>query len=130
MDEVYVSDNNRYLDAMFSQIREEGLRDYLIRSLSVEHMFSKVTQVKYRGAPIYFERDDKKSIQNHFALTVSLKTAVEYILSFGLSDITLKSPDTKVFMSRELFVEKYELIKSTDNPRLKRSYQCLFDLWR
>lgn len=64
-----------------------------------------------------------------YAVVVSLMEIVEFTLEFGLSGISVFTPNGKVFMSRQLLVEKYELIERCCNDeKLKKAYNFLFSL--
>ena len=67
---------------------------------------------------------------NQFAVIVNFKNAVDYVLSFGIAGLTVKTSTGEVFMSRELLVEKYEMIEMyCDDEKLNAAYQWLFELW-
>lgn len=146
LEDIFENTDNSKLEKLFQKdprdwdevIREIGNSSlWVLLSLSKES-----TYVSYSGLFNIFQDNPfsysdtvtlftQNSIGNQYALTVSFKTAVDYVLSFGISGITIKtSDDDEVFLSRQLLVDKYDLIESYYDERLKRAYQCLFDLWR
>lgn len=62
-----------------------------------------------------------------YALVVNFKTAVDHVLNFGLTGIGIATPDGEVYMSRQLLVDKYEMIeKYCNDERLKHAHECIF----
>ena len=70
-----------------------------------------------------------KSIGNQYALIISFKKAVDHVLKFGLTGLKVHTSYGSEYMSRDLLVEKYELIEEfCDDERLRQSHECLFKL--
>jgi hypothetical protein len=70
-----------------------------------------------------------KSIGNQYAIIVSFKKAVDHVLNFGLTGLKVYTSYGSEYMSRDLLVEKYELIeRHCTDERLAQAHECLFKL--
>ena len=68
-----------------------------------------------------------KSIGNQYALVISFKKAVDHVLKFGLRGLKVFTSYGSEYMSRDLLIEKYELIEEyCDDERLRQAHECLF----
>ena len=86
----------------------------------------------FRFGPFGFNTDIAVSttadIPGHeYAVIVNFKDMVDHALNFGLSEITVSTPKGEVRMSRQLLIEKYEMIeKYCDDSKIKQSHECIF----
>jgi hypothetical protein len=71
-----------------------------------------------------------KDLQGYqYAVIVNIKKAFDHILNFGLEGLTIHTSKEDAYMSRNLIIEKYELIeKCCDDKRLKHSHECIFKI--
>ena len=62
------------------------------------------------------------------AVIVNFKKVVDHVFKFGLPELTISTPHGDVVMSRNLLIDKYELIEEYCNDKkLKLSYECVFE---
>jgi hypothetical protein len=67
--------------------------------------------------------------ESQYAVIINFKKAVDHVLKFGLAGLAIRTPAGEAFMSRNLLIEKYELIeKYCDDEKLKKSHEFIFKL--
>lgn len=63
-----------------------------------------------------------------YAVIVNFKNVVDHVFKFGLPELTISTPHGDAVMSRNLLIDKYELIEEYCNDeKLKLSYECVFE---
>lgn len=85
----------------------------------------------FMSDPFGFNREisvsTASSIGNQYAVIINFKKAVDHVLKFGLTGLKVYTAYGSEYMSRDLLIEKYELIeKHCDDVRLNQSHECLF----
>ena len=62
------------------------------------------------------------------AVIVNFKNVVDHVFNFALPEIIISTPHGDAVMSRNLLIDKYELIEEYCNDKkLKQSYKCVFE---
>ena len=67
--------------------------------------------------------------ESQYAVIVNFKKAVDHVLNFGLKGLTVTTSYGEEYMSRDLLIDKYEMIeKHCDDEKLGVSQDCVFKL--
>ena len=120
-------------DEIIMQIGKSVMFCLLNVRKDVEHEESEIFFNCFLENPFGFNKEisvsTAKSIGNQYAIIIDFKKAVEHILKFGLTGLKVYTSYGSEYMSRDLLIEKYELIdKYCGDSRLKQSHECLFKL--
>lgn len=129
--EDLLSENPKDWDEIIRQIGKSVMFCLMDVRKDVEHEESEMFFNCFMDDPFGFNKEisvsTAKSIGNQYALIIDFKKAVEHVLKFGLTGLKVHTSYGSEYMSRDLLVEKYELIdEHCGDERLKMSHECLF----
>ena len=131
--ENLLMENPKNWDEIIMQIGKSVMFCLLDVSKDVEYEESEIFFSCFLEDPFGFNKEisvsTANSIGNQYAIIIDFKKAVEHVLKFGLTGLTVFTSYGREYMSRDLLIEKYELIdEHCGDERLKQSHEYLFKL--